>query len=193
MPMKTRIVAVIKRADSPLKRIGLILLLMSLFYWISMAAYWNIYKHGFIYSYWETWTENAPKPLDDEISIWTQGHEILDDFVPSNGLMLDERIRRDGWVSYSKLCLKRHNRPMTISDRFPLQCRDKFIPDELKSKLIHRQSFGDFIENLFSSYSGGHLKLSIFFVILTGLGLLMLFGSVERCFQWVKTGEIKDK
>ncbi len=185
MLIKMRIAAVIKRADSPLKRIGLILLSISLLYWITMAVYWNIHKHGFIYSYWETWTEKAPRPIDDEITIWSRGQEILDDYVPSAGFLLDERIRREGWVSYDKLCLKRRSQPLTIVDPLPMQCRNNFIPDEVKSKRVYQQSFVDFIENLFSSYSGGHLKFSICFFLLTVLSLLLLLGTVEQFLQWV--------
>jgi hypothetical protein len=188
-----RIAAVIKRADTPLKRIGLILLSISLLYWMSMAVYWNIHYHGFIYSYWETWAEKAPRPFDDEISIWSRGQEILDDSVPSAGFLLDERKRPDGWVSYDKLCLKRRRQPLTIVDPFPMQCRNNFISDTVKSKRVYRQSFVDFVENLFSSYSGGHLKVSIGFFLLTVLSLLLLLGSVDQFLHWVMTGKIKDR
>lgn len=179
----------VKRADTPLKRLGLLLLAVSFFYWLSMAIHWNINNHGFIYSYWDTWTEEAPRPLDNENITWQRGAEILNNVVPGNGMYLDDRKRRDGWVSYDKSCLKKH-RPMDLLDFYPIKCRNDFIPDEIKSKRIHKQSFTAFIDNLFSNYSDGHFKLSMFFLFLTVLSFMMFNGTLDKLLLWISTGKI---
>jgi len=181
----------VKHANTPLKRMGLLLLAASLLYWSGMAIYWNVNKHGFIYSYWDTWTEEAPRPQDDEKITWQRGTEILDAFVPSKGFLLDERKPRYGWVSYNRSCLKKESKPMTFLDPYPLKCRGDFIPDEIKSKLIHSQSFIAFIDNLFSTYSDGHFKLSMFFLFLTVLGFMMFIGTVDKLLRWINTGKIR--
>lgn len=177
--------------DSPAKRVGLILIILSMCYWLVMALHWNIYRHGFIYKYWEEWTEQAPKPSDNEIALWVRGVEPLEDIVPSQVFLLDERPRRPGWVSYDKACLKANQKPTSIFDGYPSHCRREFLPDEIKGKHVWRQSFTDFIDNLFSTYSGGRIILSLTFSILMILGFLMFLGVINKGLQWIKSGKIE--
>ncbi len=181
----------IVHADTPIKRIGFLLVILSMCYWLVMALHWNIYRNGFIYKYWEEWTEQAPKPPDNTIALWVRGEETLEEFIPSQAFLLDERPRRSGWVSYDKACLKAYHKPTSIFDSYPSQCRNKILPDEVKSKHIWRQSFTNFLDNLFSTYSGGHFKLSIIFSILMIPGFLMSFGVVDKGLQWIMSGKME--
>ncbi len=163
---------IIECADTPLKRIGLILISTSLLYWGVMAVHWNIYRHGFIYSYWTTWTEETPKPEPSEGEIWLR--------IPLN----NDYVAQTGWGAYNKACLSK-NKPVSILDGYPLQCRKNIIPDNIKSRRLWNQSFTAFIDNLFVTSLGG---VSLFLVV---LGLVMFSGLLSKCLRWIESGKLE--
>lgn len=110
---------IIVRADSPIKRMGLIFITLSILFWIAMVIHWNIYHHGFIYDHWESWTEQVSRPQDTKVDIWVRGVETLENFTPSQVFLLDERPRRSGWVSYDRACLKSNHRPLSFFELYP--------------------------------------------------------------------------
>lgn len=162
------------KANTPLKRVGLILLAGSILLWVGTAAHWNITRHGFIYQYKYTWTEKIPKPTENhEGAFW--------------------RNDSYGWVLYDKSCIAADRASGNNSFVYmpPRSCRIKFIPHRQRVKYEWKQSFNGFIKESFDSRWGKYFWFNATGTVALFLGVFTFFGWADKLLSWVRAGSQK--
>lgn len=174
------------RANTPLKRSGLLLIAAAILLWSSAAIYWNFNQGPFIYSHTENYVDRSPLPAEVSGSFWTEHF--------------------NGWRLYKTECVaeaKRKasivfptfsgGRPIVIAPSFftpPDSCIEQFMPHKRRLVTTWHQDFTDFLSALVTgSYRrAGYFWLNFVACFSLALGGLMVTGQVEKLIRWIKTG-----
>jgi len=181
----SRVHSFINRANSPIQRVGLVLVGLSLAYFIVMACHWNLFVHGFVYRAWDSRSEKVLQPAETETISWRSGFKtIVEPEYPYSGL------QQSGWVSYDKQCLKAHRPLMNVFETPPAECRLDFVPDSIvHMERVTRQTLTDFSVDLFSRHTGGKYSVSLSAVVALVFGVLMFVGIADKFLLWIKSGK----
>jgi len=166
----------IKRADTSIKRSGIVLLIMAAFIYLITAMHWNLTKRNpFIYRYQYTVTEKIPLPTDTpEYTYWEETY--------------NSEISAYGWMLYDKPCVEKKKSQQRWFLFSLKECETKFIPYPLHVKYRLSQSFDDYIESLFNK-GKDYFYLNIVAIAIMLLGLSMFLGIASRLLKWIKEGK----
>ena len=159
----------IRRANTPSKRIGLISLVIAILVWTGTALHWNVTKRGFVYQYRQTHTVYAPKPPA------VQGHQWRQSSV--------------GWQLVNTRChrLKSQNN-IAAAIVPPKECLGEMRYHGMRITHTWRSSIGRYLDELFSHRWGDYYWLNTAAILLMVVGLCAYSGLAERLFGWVRTG-----
>nr|VFJ51363.1 MAG: hypothetical protein BECKFW1821A_GA0114235_103111 [Candidatus Kentron sp. FW]VFJ59639.1 MAG: hypothetical protein BECKFW1821B_GA0114236_104912 [Candidatus Kentron sp. FW] len=173
----------IGRANTPLQRIGLLLLFLSFGLWVLTATHWNIAHEWFIYPYKYTWIEKIKKPEKTyERAYWresTYGWELLD------RACVDEN-RPTPSVSIDSF-----GRFATIPPLMyipPSKCRKQFVSHNRRYRTEWKQSFSSYLDELFDPQRGDYFYITASALVVFFLGISLFLGWADKLFSWIKSG-----
>lgn len=163
---------IVQKARTPIERIGILFVLLSLVIWFSTAIHWNFARETFVYQSRYSWTERAPEPS-----------------AHPGGTFWQETIY--GWALYDKSCYEKTkpHRPLgllTPSDLRP--CQRQFIPHKERVRYQWHQSFDDYLERLFDKRRGDYFWLNAAAIIFLAVGATMYLGLADKLVSWIKSG-----
>lgn len=167
----------LNRADTPLKRVSLIILLASLLVFGGTAIHWNISRHGFLYQERHRWTEKVPKPSEErEGAFWSE--------------------EPYGWGLYNKACVDA-DRVKQPRDSFLLylpsdQCRIEFVPHTTKVRFEWKQSFGQYFRESFERRYGDYFWFNAPALFAFLLGAFLYSGFADILLHWIRHGNAKN-
>lgn len=164
--------ATIRRADTPLKRIGLLCALAAIGVYVGLGVYWDSHVERFFHTETYSWPIDTPQPPSVVGGMWSKD------------------ASKSYWVLYDQACeaasaaqQRAQNALIIIPDA---SCIRQTIPS-MGSRTEQQNSVGAFLASLF----GGDRRsfwLEPYHKIagsLLGLAILLYFGLADTVLSWV--------
>lgn len=159
-------------ANTPIDRIGVVLLAGACFVLFALALHWNVAERLFVYRQTYSWTVRVPQPTDGaQGAFW--------------------REASSGWSLYAARCIEEERRkgasdPIIFNLVLPESCAVRFVPHSTASRTEWKQSFGEFWREL--TRGRAYTSAALCAIWLLVVGGLLRSGLASRLILWVKNG-----
>lgn len=173
---------VLRRANCPVRRIGLIAIAISSVYFLGTAVHWN-FDNGYL-----LWMKDR---YDHSVIIKKQPEKpgmILRRYgvqQTSEGEVSTYDYKTSGWAYYDKACISKL--PMFEDDN---KCCREVIHDKQITKTSIDWTFGSYFDALFIDGPGFSRSYNLGrpAIIILVIGLFMYLGWIDKFIAWVRTG-----